>query len=53
MNAMLISSGAPQNLWGEAILTANSILNKVSHKKLKRHHINYEKKEMKKWAVFI
>lgn len=34
MNAMLISSGAPQNLWGEAILTANYILNKVPHKKL-------------------
>ena len=33
MNAMLISSGLPQNLWGEAILSANYILNKVPHKK--------------------
>ncbi|KAF3621972.1 hypothetical protein FXO37_32515 [Capsicum annuum] len=31
MNALLISSGLPQNLWGEAILTANGILNRVSH----------------------
>ena len=33
MNAMLISSGLPQNLWGEAILSTNHILNKVPHKK--------------------
>ncbi|XP_073137784.1 uncharacterized protein [Henckelia pumila] len=33
MNAMLISSGLPQNLWGEAILSANHILNKIPHKK--------------------
>lgn len=32
MNAMLISSGLPQNLWGEAILSANYILNKIPHK---------------------
>ncbi|KAL0366199.1 UNVERIFIED_CONTAM: Retrovirus-related Pol polyprotein from transposon TNT 1-94 [Sesamum radiatum] len=32
MNAMLINSGLPQNLWGEAILSANHILNKVPHK---------------------
>ena len=31
---MLVSSGAPQNLWGEALLTANYILNRVPHKKL-------------------
>ncbi|KAF3636980.1 hypothetical protein FXO37_25158 [Capsicum annuum] len=29
MNALLISSGLPQNLWGKAILTANRILNRV------------------------
>ena len=29
MNAMLISSGLPQNMWGEAILTVNYLLNKV------------------------
>ena len=33
MNAMLISSGLPQNLWGEAILSANYLLNKIPHKK--------------------
>ena len=33
MNAMIISSGLPQNLWGEAILSANYILNKIPHKK--------------------
>ena len=31
---MLVSFGAPQNLWEEALLTANYILNKVPHKKL-------------------
>jgi hypothetical protein len=34
MNAMLISSGLPQNMWGEAILSANYILNKVPRKKV-------------------
>jgi hypothetical protein len=34
MNAMLISFGLPQNLWGEAILSANYILNKLPQKKL-------------------
>ena len=29
MNAMLINSGLPQNMWGEAILSANYLLNKV------------------------
>ncbi|RVW42300.1 Retrovirus-related Pol polyprotein from transposon TNT 1-94 [Vitis vinifera] len=33
MNAMLLSSGLPQNLWGEALLSANYILNKMPHKK--------------------
>ncbi|XP_075515876.1 uncharacterized protein LOC142550686 [Primulina tabacum] len=33
MNAMLISSRLRQNLWGEAILSANHILNKIPHKK--------------------
>ena len=31
MNAMLTSSGLPQNLWGEALLSANYILNKLTH----------------------
>ena len=30
---MLISSRLPQNMWGEAILTSNYLLNKVSRKK--------------------
>ena len=34
VNSMLVSSGAPHNLWGEALLTANYILNRVPHKKL-------------------
>ena len=33
MNAMLISSGLPQNMWGEVILSANYLLNKVPKKK--------------------
>ena len=33
MNALLISSGLPQNLWGEAILTTNQILNAMPHSK--------------------
>ena len=33
MNALLLSSGLPQNLWGEAILSAIYILNRVPHKK--------------------
>ena len=36
MNAMLISSDLPQNLWGEATLYANYILNKLPRKKTKK-----------------
>ena len=36
MNAMLISSSLPQNMWGEAILSANYILNKVPKKKAQK-----------------
>ena len=32
MNALMINSGSPRNLWGE-ILTANKILNRVPHRK--------------------
>ena len=32
MNVLMINSGSPQNLWGEAILTANKILNRVPHR---------------------
>ena len=34
MNSMLISSRLPPNLWGEALLSANYILNRLPHKKL-------------------
>ncbi|GJS57673.1 retrovirus-related pol polyprotein from transposon TNT 1-94 [Tanacetum coccineum] len=33
INSMLITSGAPHSLWGEACLAANTILNKIPHKK--------------------
>ena len=36
MNVMLISSGLPQNMWGEAILSANYLLNKVPKKKAEK-----------------
>ena len=36
MNAMLICSGLPQNMWGEAILSANCLLNKAPKKKAKK-----------------
>jgi len=36
MNAMLITSGLPQNLWGEAILSANAILNKIPKKGMEK-----------------
>ena len=36
MNAMLISSSLPQNMWGEAILSANYLLNKVPKKKAEK-----------------
>ena len=32
MNAMLTSSSLPQNMWGESILSANYLLNKVPKK---------------------
>ena len=33
MNALLLSSGLPQNLWGEAFLSPNYILNQIPQKK--------------------
>ena len=33
INALLLSSGLPQNLWGEAILSVNYILNRIPQKK--------------------
>ena len=43
MNVMLISSGLPDNMWAEAILSACHILNKVSHKKLDKLPMKYGK----------
>ena len=50
MNAMLISYGLSQHMWGEAILYANYLLNKVPKKKAektpyqlwKRRHPSYK-----------
>lgn len=33
VNSMVNSYGLPHNMWGEALLTANIILNKIPHKK--------------------
>ena len=33
MNALLVSSGAPNNLWGEAILSACFLQNRIPHRK--------------------
>lgn len=34
MNAMLVSSGTPLNLWGEAILSTCHIQNRIPYKKI-------------------
>jgi len=34
MNAIVLSSGLPDNMWGEVVLSACYILNRVPHKKL-------------------
>jgi len=33
MNVMLVSSSTPDNLWGEAILSACYLQNRISYKK--------------------
>ena len=38
---MLISLGLPQNLWGEVLLRANYLLNRIPYKK--SQNIPYEK----------
>ena len=40
---MLISSRAPHNLLGDAILTINYIINKVPYKKLEKIPYEFEK----------
>jgi len=51
MNAMLISLGLPQNLWGEALLTENSLLNRIPHKK--SQNIPYEEWKGRKTFIQI
>ncbi|KAL0546105.1 hypothetical protein IC582_016010 [Cucumis melo] len=34
MNAMLLSSGLSDNMWGEAVLSACFVLNRISHKRV-------------------
>ena len=36
MNAILISSVLPSNMWGEAILSTCDVLNRVPHKKIRK-----------------
>ena len=44
MNSMLISSGLPQNIWGETILSTNYLLNiRCLKRKWKRLHMSYGK----------
>ncbi|GJW27080.1 hypothetical protein Tco_0040891, partial [Tanacetum coccineum] len=56
INSMLITSGAPHSLWGEAYLVANKILNKIPHKKSDKSPYQLWKgkqpyyKRMKVWA---
>lgn len=45
MNAILLSSGLPNNMWGEEVLSACYILNCVPHKKL-------DKTPYELWKVF-
>ena len=44
INSMLNSSGLPHNLWGEALLTANFILNRI-------HFKNSNKSPYKVWKI--
>ncbi|KAJ9556753.1 hypothetical protein OSB04_011367 [Centaurea solstitialis] len=58
INSMLITSGAPHSLWVEACLTANSILNKIPHKKCNQSPYELWKgrfptfKRMKVWVAW-
>ena len=51
MNALMINSGSPRNLWGEAIRIANKILNRVPHRKTQS--IPYELCKRKKIQLEI
>ena len=43
MNVMLVSFAAPNNLWGEALLSACFIQNRIPHKKTQKTGMNYGK----------
>ena len=45
MNAMLRSSGLAQNMWREAVLSGNYLLNKVPRKKEDKTNMSYGKVE--------
>ncbi|GKB76528.1 pol polyprotein [Tanacetum coccineum] len=45
VTAMLISSGMSQDMWGEAILTATYLLNKIPVKKRRDSLMNYGREE--------
>ena len=49
-NAMLIESGAPLHFWGEAILIACHVLNRVPHKK--SHTTPFEMWKGAKFGIF-
>ncbi|GJS23807.1 reverse transcriptase domain-containing protein [Tanacetum coccineum] len=49
INSMLITSGAPHSLWGEACLAANTILNKIPHKK----SIKDAKARLMRWILLL
>ena len=46
MNAMLVSSELPQDLWGDAILSANYILNRIPQKKTNKTPYELQKGRM-------
>ena len=45
INALMINSGSPQNLWGEAIVTANKILIEYPIEKHNQFHMSCGKEE--------
>lgn len=55
INSMINSSGVPQNLWGDALFAANTILNRIPHKKTKKSSYEVWKgkipyKKLKVWG---
>ena len=58
VNSMLNSSGLPHYMWGEALLTTNTILNRIHHKKTSKSPYELWKgklpfyKRLKVWGCF-